>query len=149
MIRKVTPADRELYISMTQSFYNSEAVCHPVPLRNIEAAFDEMMRSDVYMEGYILEHEGKAAGYANIAKTFSCEGGGLTVWVEELFMLPEYRSKGLGREFFAFLENRFGEKLARMRLEITDSNVNAKRLYKRLGFEELDYRQMVKEFRKG
>ena len=52
-------------------------------------------------------------------------------------------------EFFAFLENRFGEKLARMRLEITDSNVNAKRLYKRLGFEELDYRQMVKEFRKG
>ena len=132
---------------MTKQFYSSEAVCHAIPEQNIIAAFDEMMRSDVYMEGDILEWEGEIAGYANVAKTFSCEGGGLTVWIDEIFLLPQYRSKGLGSELFAYLENRFGEKLARMRLEITDSNIDAKRLYSRLGFEELDYRQMVKEFR--
>lgn len=147
MIRRITPQDRDLYISMTNSFYSSEAVCHPIPESNIQAAFDEMLRSDVYMEGYIFEYDNKPVGYANIAKTFSCEGGGLTVWIEELFLLPEYRSKGIGREFFAYLENKFGKALARMRLEITDSNKRAKKLYSDVGFEDLDYRQMVKEFR--
>jgi len=147
MVRKVCQADRELYISMAKGFYNSEAVCHEIPEAHFEAAFDEMMRSDVYMEGFILMHEDKPVGYANIAKTFSCEGGGLTVWIEELFVYPQYRSKGLGKELFAFLENKYGAALARMRLEVTDSNKDAVRLYKKLGFEPLDYRQMVKEFR--
>lgn len=147
MIRKITAEDRALYLSMAKSFYTSEAVEHQIPDENIDIAFNEMLRSDVYMEGYILESEGETAGYVNIAKTFSCEGGGLTVWIEEFFVLPQFRSKGIGSELFAFLENRFGKALARMRLEITDSNQRAKRLYERMGFEELPYRQMVKEFR--
>ena len=147
MIRPVCENDRECYIEMVKNFYNSEAVCHEIPVSHIEAAFDEMMRSDVYMEGFILTSDEKIAGYANIAKTFSCEGGGLTIWIEELFVLPEYRKMGFGSELFAFLENRYGKHLARMRLEVTDSNRDAARLYKRLGFEPLEYRQMVKEFK--
>ena len=147
MIRKVTAKDREIYIEMVKSFYNSEAVCHEIPLSHIEAAFDEMMRSDVYMEGFMLESDGKTAGYANIAKTFSCEGGGLTVWVEEIFILPQFRCRGLGRELFAFLEQHYGSSLARMRLEVIDENERAAKLYKSLGFEWLEYRQLVKEFR--
>jgi len=147
MIRKVKETDRQCYIEMVKSFYNSEAVCHEIPVSHIQAAFDEMMRSDVYMEGFILEVEGETAGYANIAKTFSCEGGGLTVWAEEVFILPKFRCKGLGRELFGFLEQYYGDKLARMRLEVTDENERAAKLYRSLGFESLEYRQMVKEFR--
>ena len=147
MVRKVCEADRQLYISMAKSFYTSEAVCHEIPSEHFEIAFDEMMRSDVYMEGFILMDKEAPVGYANIAKTFSCEGGGLTVWIEEVFVYPEYRSKGFGKELFAFLEQHYGSALARMRLEITDSNKDAERLYKNIGFEPLDYRQMVKEFR--
>ena len=147
MIRKVTEADRHSYIEMVKSFYNSEAVCHEIPISHIEAAFNEMMRSDVYMEGFMLELNRETAGYANIAKTFSCEGGGLTVWIEELFILPQFRCKGLGRELFAFLEQHYGSSLARMRLEVTDENERAAKLYRALGFEPLEYRQLVKEFR--
>ena len=147
MVRKVVEADRQSYMSMVKDFYNSEAVCHEIPMSHIEAAFDEMMRSDVYMEGFMLEADGETAGYANIAKTFSCEGGGLTVWVEEIFILPQFRCRGLGRELFAFLEQRYGAELARMRLEVTDENERAAKLYRSLGFERLEYRQLVKEFR--
>lgn len=147
MIRKVCEADRELYISMAKGFYTSEAVCHEIPYEHFDIAFDEMMRSDVYMEGFILMDVDKPVGYANVAKTFSCEGGGLTVWLEELFVYPEYRSKGFGRELIAFLEQYYGSALARMRLEVTDSNKDAARFYRRHGFEALDYSQMVKEFK--
>lgn len=147
MVRKIEPGDREAYIAMAQAFYSSDAVHHAIPRRHIEATFDEMMRSDVYLEGYMLLDADRPAGYALIAKTFSCEGGGLTVWVDEAFIRPEYRSRGLGQTLFAAVEAGHGASLARMRLEIAPDNLRAKRLYEKLGFEELPYLQMVKEFR--
>ena len=36
------------------------------------------------------------AGYALLAKTFSQEAGGLVVWLDEMYVRPAYRSKGLG-----------------------------------------------------
>lgn len=147
MVRKIKPGDRGIYIALVQQFYSSDAVQHAIPRAHIEATFEEMMQSDVYAEGYIATHDGQPAGYALIAKTFSCEGGGLTVWIEEAFILPEYRSLGLGSELFSAIEAEYGQTLARMRLEIEPGNKRAKNLYQKLGFKELPYRQMVKEFK--
>lgn len=147
MVRKIVPSDRELYVNLALRFYSSEAVQHSIPKEYIESSFDEMLRSDVYLDGYILEHDGKTAGYALISKTFSCEGGGLTVWIEEAFVMPEYRSLGLGKELFSSLEALYGSVLARMRLEVTPDNERARNLYHKLGFDILPYQQMVKEFK--
>lgn len=147
MVRKVELGDRDAYIGLVQQFYSSEAVQHAIPRENIEATFDELMRSDVYAQGYMLIHNGQPAGYALLAKTFSCEGGGLTVWVEEAFIRPEYRSLGLGSALFSAIEAEYGPSLARMRLEITPDNLRAKSLYHKLGFQEFPYLQMVKEFK--
>ena len=46
-------------------------------------------------------------------------------------------------EFFSFLEDELKGKIKRIRLEVGDENDGAKRLYERLGFEPLDYKQMV------
>lgn len=146
MIRKVEAKDRAQYMALAQAFYNSEAVAHPIPKAHIAAAFEELMQSDVYLDGFILEHGDEIAGYALIAKTFSCEGGGLTVWVEEVYVLPQFRSLGLGKALFSHLEARYGQALARMRLEIAPENVRAEKLYRTLGFEVLPYKQMVKEY---
>lgn len=147
MIRKVEAGDKAHYVAMAQQFYNSDAVDHTIPVAYIEAAFDELMRSDVYLDGYMLEHEGEIAGYALIAKTFSSEGGGLTVWVEEAYVLSQFRSLGLGKSLFSFLEQTYGDALARIRLEIVPDNVRARALYEKLGFEILPYQQMVREFK--
>lgn len=143
MIRKLERSDKELYLQLADEFYHSEAVLHPVPGENIEATFDELMRSDVYTECFIIEKDGCTAGYALISKTFSQEAGGSVVWVEELFIRPEYRGMGLGNKFFDFL---FSERpAARYRLEIEPDNVRAAALYKRRGFETLGYGQMVND----
>lgn len=70
------------------------------------------------------------------------------VWVEELYVKEPYRSKGLGKEFFAFLDQLFQQKVQRLRLEVEPDNVRARKLYGNIGYEVLDYLQMVKE-RKG
>lgn len=146
MIRRVTEADREIFLALSEEFYASPAVLHPVPRRYHEDAFRELMRSDTYAEAFLLESEGKAVGYALTAKSYSREAGGKVLWLEELYILSEFRSRGLGGEYFAFIEGYARENgFARIRLEVEEENVRARALYGRLGYLPLDYCQMVKE----
>ena len=103
MIRKINKNDRDAFMTMTEDFYNSDAVYYRIPKEYRKRTFEELMRSDVYLQGFIFEYEGKTAGYALINRSFSQEAGGLVVWLEELMVLPEYRSRGLSTEFFHYL----------------------------------------------
>lgn len=143
MIRKITEKDRNVFLAMTEDFYNSDAVCYRIPEEYRIRTFNELMRSDTYMEGFIFEYEGKIAGYALISKSFSPEAGGPVLWVEELMILPEYRSQGLSTQFFRYLEENIPA--ARYRLETEPENEGAIRLYKRMGYKFCPYTQWIKE----
>ena len=146
MIRKFVPEDREDYIRFSTEFYNSSAVDKPVPREHFEQGFDEMMRSDVYVQGYMLVCDGNNVGYCVTMKTYSVEAGGITIWIDELFVLEEYRSKGLGRELFKYIEENGDKKLRRIRLEVELENGRAISLYKKMGFEPAPYDGMWKIF---
>ena len=145
MIRKFVPEDREDYIRFSTEFYNSSAVDKPVPREHFEQGFDEMMRSDVYVQGYMLVCDGNNVGYCVTMKTYSVEAGGITIWIDELFVLEEYRSKGLGRELFKYIEENGDKKLRRIRLEVELENGRAISLYKKMGFEPAPYDGMSLE----
>ena len=144
MIRKFVPEDREDYIRFSTEFYNSSAVDKPVPREHFEQGFDEMMRSDVYVQGYMLVCDGNNVGYCVTMKTYSVEAGGITIWIDELFVLEAYRSKGLGRELFKYIEENGDKKLRRIRLEVELENGRAISLYKKMGFEPAPYDGMWK-----
>lgn len=116
----------------------------PVPREHFEQGFDEMMRSDVYVQGYMLVCDGNNVGYCVTMKTYSVEAGGITIWIDELFVLEEYRSKGLGRELFKYIEENGDKKLRRIRLEVELENGRAISLYKKMGFEPAPYDGMWK-----
>lgn len=143
MIRRITASDREAYLRMAYDFYHSEAVLHPVPESHLTRAFDEMMRSDEYLLGLIFEQDEKIAGYALLCKTYSQEAGGAVIWIDELYVLPEFQCRGIGKAFFAELETI--APAARYRLEIEPDNLRAEKLYKSMGFDVLGYKQLVKE----
>lgn len=146
MIRDLKQEDRESYLKMAHDFYHSPAVLHPVPDSYFEKTFEECMNEGTYAQGFILEYEGNLAGYGLISKTFSQEAGGYVYWLEELYILEEYRSKGLGSEFFTYVEEHKEEGVTRFRLEVEEDNTRAVALYERLGYKPLDYKQMIKEF---
>ena len=143
MFRPIKKQDKWLYLDLTKQFYQSDAVLHDIPEQYRINAFDEMMRSSVYLEGYLFEWNGHTAGYAIINKTYSQELGGMVYGLEELFLLPQFRSKGLGREFFQCLEH--DSHARRIRLEVSPDNDRAISFYQRLGFKPLSYTQMGKD----
>ncbi len=141
MIRKITENDRQLYYRYADLFYNSDAVNAPVPKENYEITFDEFMRSDDYVWCYIFEIDSKPCGFAMLSRTFSQEAGGVSVTVEEIYIEPQYRNKGLGTQFFEYLKANVPA--ARYRIEVEPDNEKAMSLYRRMGFEVLPYIQMV------
>ena len=141
MFRRIKEADRELYYHYADIFYHTDAVNSPVPVENYEKTFDEMMRSDDYVWGYIFEDGEEACGFALLSKTFSQEAGGVSVTIEEIYIDPEHRNKGLATELFEYLKSK--KDIMRLRIEVEDYNEGAKRLYERMGFELLPYLQMV------
>ena len=145
MFRRITKDDWELYRGYVDIFYHTDAVNAPVPQENYRATFDEMLRSDTYVKGYIFEYAEASGvtpcGFVLLSKTFSQEAGGISVTIEEIYIDEAYRGKGLATEFFEWLKAQPG--IMRLRLEVEDYNVGAKRLYERMGFELLPYLQMV------
>ncbi len=146
MVRKIVKEDRASYLKMAKEFYSSEAVDHSLPESYFSETFQELMRSDCYADAYILECGNKTAGYALLAKTFSQEAGGMVLWIEELYVMPDDRGRGLGHEFFLYLKNNLCRGVKRIRLEVESSNTRAISLYRKLGFEDLPYLQMIEEF---
>ncbi len=144
MIRRIERGDKETYLRLTKAFYNSPAVLASIPEENILATFEEMMRSRKYVQGFfLLSEKGETAGYALVVKSFSQEAGGMVLWVDELYILPEFRSLGLGGQFLSFIQDNLAADVKRIRLEVEEDNTRAMSLYQRLGFEQLPYVQMI------
>lgn len=141
MIRKLQAQDRADFIAMAEEFYHSPAVLAPIPPQYHENTFRELLRSEEYLIGYLFSVEGKAAGYALLNRSFSHEVGGSVVWVEELYVRPEFQGHGIGSRFFDYL--RQNVPAARYRLETEPENFRAKALYTRIGFQPLGYEQMI------
>ena len=144
-IRDVCAQDREIYLSMAHDFYHSSAVSHPIPDVHLTRTFDAALEKSPFLRVLLLESEGKTAGFAHISFTWSAEAGGMVVLLEDLLVLPEFRSQRLGSTFFEWVFREYGAEACRYRLEVSRSNVRAKALYERLGFSEIDYLQMVLE----
>lgn len=148
MIRSATPADRRILRELFDEFYRSDAVLHPVPAAYHDAALDDLFSGGTTQSCFLLCEQDAVCGYALLSRKYSHEAGGLELWLEELYLRPEARGKGLGSAFFEFLRTYAASLDARrLRLEVEEENTGAMRLYARMGFTPLDYLQMIREDR--
>lgn len=144
-IRKMEERDAEAVLDMMKVFYASPAVLHK--------ASEEVLRRDIadcisdmpFVDGYVFDIMGRIAGYSMVANSYSTEFGGRCIWVEDLYMKPEFRGMGLGTAFFQFLEDEYAGIAVRFRLEAEEENTGAIALYKKCGYEILPYVQMSRE----
>ena len=76
------------------------------------------------------------------SKSFSTEFGKKCIWIEDLYLKPEYRGKGIGSKFFAFIEEKYPDCI--LRLEVEEENERAIKVYSKCGYEVLPYMEMKK-----
>ena len=141
--RSMTEADRETVLSMMRTFYASPAVLTNGSEEIFAADIDACVSNNPYLEGYMLPWEGQVAGYAMAAKSFSTEFGKPCVWLEDLYLKPEFRGQGIGSAFLADLAMRYPKAI--LRLEVEEENERAIAVYRKGGFEVLPYMEMKRE----
>ena len=142
-VREITSADHDIVVPMVVDFYHSDAVDHVVPTEILERSFaaaadpdEPLLRGVLFYQGDVL------VGYAYLTFCYSAEVGGRCVFIEEIFLKEPFRGKGLGREIMAWMEKEYPT-ARRFRLEVTQVNQQAIRLYEGSGYQYLRYDQMV------
>ncbi len=142
-IRPITAADRGIVLPMVLDFYQGPAVNHPVDTAVLERSFEAAASSrEPCLDGWLLLEESQPIGYFYVSNSYSPEAGGRQALIEELYFLPDCRGKGYGTQAFQFVMEHYAG-AARLRLEVAETNPDAARLYRRIGFDYLPYRQMI------
>ena len=137
IIRKIKKEDKNVYTEMARDFYSSPAVLDNVPEKNFTETFEAFLGGNPYGDAFIIEADGVTVGYGVLAYTWSQEAGGRVVWIEEIYIKEEYRSRGYGSRFVRYVLDEIPAK--RYRLETEPDNEKAAALYRRLGFEFFEY----------
>jgi len=143
MIRDIVQEDKIVFLEMIETFYSSKAVAHNVDKSILETIFNVAVSGSPYLRALIIEDKEEPVGFALLSFSFATEVGGLVVLLEDLYISEERRGKGLGHKFMQFMEQEY-PLAKRFRLEVAKENTRAIDLYGKLGFEVLEYVQMVK-----
>ena len=143
-IRKLKESEKTIVLSMMKVFYASDALLiHPEDAV-LEKMLTDALADGPLLTGYGFEVEGVLAGYGMVTRSYSTERGGICVWIEDIYIKPEYRGQGIGAAFLQFVEAQ-NPGAVRLRLEAEPENEMAMHVYQKAGFQVLDYTQLVKE----
>lgn len=144
LIRDFTDNDKQYYIDMAKDFYSGDATLYNVDETKLNKTYEQIINKSHHIRGLILEEDNKVIGYCLVAFIWICESGGLTVWLDELYIAENFRSKGYGSKVLQWIFEQYSDVC--FRLEVCPKNLKAKKSYESYGFKELNYIQMVKNY---
>jgi GNAT superfamily N-acetyltransferase len=134
-IRPYGKRDAKDLASLVRALARYEKLTPPSPAATRRLVRDVGRRIRVLM----AEVDGKAVGYAIYLFTYSSFLARPTLYLEDLFVLPEHRRLGLGGAFFkSLLAEARREGCGRMEWVVLDWNTPAHRFYRKLGAKPLE-----------
>jgi ribosomal protein S18 acetylase RimI-like enzyme len=132
-LRAATRADLPRLAVLLRDFYAEEQLAFDAA--RADAALAALVDAPAHGALLLADVDGEVAGYAVLGWCFSLEQGGRHALVDELYLVPGVRGRGLGR---ALLDAACAHARAAgapvARLEVNHHNARAKALYTSMGF---------------
>ncbi len=138
VIKKAEEKDVALILTFIKKLADYEKLSHQV------TATEELLRENLFGKNSVAEC---SIGYFNDTPVvfaiyfhnFSTFLGKAGLYLEDLFVLPEYRNNGYGKEMLVYLAKLAVERnCGRFEWAVLDWNEPALEFYKKLGAEKLD-----------
>ncbi|MEM7296402.1 MAG: GNAT family N-acetyltransferase [Pseudomonadota bacterium] len=134
-LRRATRADRAALRKLVTDFHQEEAL--ETTQAHRDGALDPLLDGLPHAEVYVLAQEQELLGYAIFSLGWSIELGGLDAFLDELYVRPGDRNRGLGQRLLTETKDLLaGRSIANLCLEVDTSNAGAVALYHRLGFKD-------------
>jgi GNAT superfamily N-acetyltransferase len=132
-LRPATTADVPAIFALTKALAEYEKLSHVVT-GTVELLREHLFGDRVYAEAIMAEWEGEIAGFALYFykySTFLTQPG---IYLEDLFVLPEYRRRGIGTALLQYLaQQAITQGMERFEWSVLDWNEPAIAFYERMG----------------
>jgi len=137
-IRSAGSGDGAQVLQFIRELAEYERLAHDV-VATEEAIERTLLGSSPAAEVLIAEWEGQAAAFALFFPTYSTFLARAGIWLEDLFVMPEFRDLGIGRALLSHLATlAIDRDCGRLEWAVLDWNEPAIGFYRRLGAEAQD-----------
>jgi len=137
------PGDLDEMLPLMREFYAAEGLPYDEIL--LRRALGELWKEPFHGGAWLARDASAAVGYGVLCCGFSLEYGGRDAFVDELFVRPPWRDRGIGGRLLDAMDAACRERvIAALHLEVDHDNPEGKRLYLRRGFVDHDRHLMTK-----
>lgn len=134
-VREAVPADVPALVALMAEFYAEAGF--PLPAGPATRAFAALLAAPQLGGVWLAEVDGEPAGYAVLTLGFSMEYGGLRGFVDDLYVRPAARGRGLAAAALGAVRDACERRGVRaLHVEAGPDNDVARRLYARSGFAD-------------
>lgn len=132
-VRLATPSDVPTILQLVQELAEYEKLSHEV-VGNESLLHDHLFGDRPYIESFIVEADGDPAGFALFFQNYSTNVGTPGYYLEDLFVRPTYRGRGLGKALLVALAQRAADRhFHHLRWSVLDWNAPAIAFYQKIG----------------
>lgn len=133
LLRPAQSADTSAIFDLIKALAEYEKLSHAV-IGSVEALQEHLFGSRPYIEAIVAECDEKAVGFALYFYNYSTFLTKPGIYLEDLFVLPEYRRQGIGKAIFKYLAKLAVEKdCGRLEWSVLDWNEPAIAFYQQMG----------------
>jgi GNAT superfamily N-acetyltransferase len=145
MFRPATTVDSEALLGLMRGYYADEG--YPFAEACVREALIELLCVPTLGRVWIAHEAGAPVAYAVLTLGFSLEYGGRDAFLDDIYVAPRYRGRGLGRAALEVIEATCMELDVRaLHLVAERYKTRAHALYRRAGFVDYDRYLMTKRF---
>jgi GNAT superfamily N-acetyltransferase len=136
-VRKARAQDADTVLQLIRALAAYEKLDPP------DEAAERRLRNDLFgsgsrLDAFLVEVDGRAAGYALVLETYSSFLALPTLYLEDIFVLPEFRGRQAGSAIFrAMVQEARDRGCGRMEWAVLDWNTPAQVFYERHGAQRL------------
>jgi len=135
VLHPALPSDIGRILAMMERFYAIDG--YPFRPERTRRALEEFIADPRHGSLRLIEADGAVAGYAVLAVVYSFEFGGKNAFIDELYLEPEFRGRGIGRAAVERLARIAADDgITALHLEAEHHNTAAIELYRRFGFHD-------------
>jgi len=133
--RLAAESDADTILAFMRDYYAFDG--HGFNEPQARVALTTLLRDSNLGRAWLIFDNATPAGYIVLCFGYSLEWLGRDAFVDEFFLLPNYRGRGWGNQTMQFLEAEARALHVRaLHLEVVEENKVALKIYKKLGFKQ-------------
>lgn len=137
-LRFAEASDADLILRLICELAEYEKLSHDI-VADVDTIRESLFGGTAVAEAIIAEHDAVAVGFAVVFQNFSTFVGRRGMYLEDLYVTPDFRGRGIGEALLSFVAKLAREReCGRLEWAVLDWNEPAIGFYKKLGARAMD-----------